>query len=222
MISVLQSARLCVEIYESKPEAWTHYYARPGLVVGHRVLEGYDTFTFMGTANLPGMIRDAMAAVAIWDEDIGMAAAGFVEGLYDFLVWAKPLVTLPIWLQGHSLGGAQARNCAGKMLVAKWNVVGLHVFGSPRPAFANLGRIFDKAGLVRTSWRNRNDPIPEVPPPFPIPFRHTEDWGVMDEHAAPDDLTPFRDHHGPLYLAGAAKVVWPAAPSAPASLVQTV
>ena len=212
MISVLQSAQLCVEVYDSGPSAWAHYYDRPGLTVGHRVVDGYDTLTFKGTDDVPGMIRDAMAAVPIWDEDIGLAAAGFVEGLADVAAWAKDFVALPVWLQGHSLGGAQARNCAGKMIVAGWKVAGLHVFGSPRPSVGgNLARVFDKAGLPRTSWRNRNDPIPEVPPPFPIPFRHTEDYGLMDEHAAPDDLTPFRDHHGPLYLAGAAKVTWPSA-----------
>lgn len=208
MISVLQSALLCQTLYNQNPVDWDNYWTHGEIICAHKRIGEDDTLTYMGSKLVVDWMRDAAAAVPWWDDEIGFVPYGFWLHLDETLAEVMGVITKPLTVQGHSLGGVRAREAVAKMLVRKMPVKSLCVFGSPKPGFANVGRIFDKCGLDRVSFRNRNDPVPLTPPTLEplLPWAHTEPWTVMDEAPADDDLTPLRDHHITLYIAGAGKL----------------
>lgn len=82
----------------------------------------------------------------------------------------------PLYITGHSLGGALATLAAYKMLVYR-DVAALYTFGSPRTAQTELAATIDQA-LRGRSFRvvNSNDVVPRLPPRIPLmmEFRHIE------------------------------------------------
>lgn len=209
MLSVLQSAQLCAEIYRMNRADWLpgHYWEFGDVVCAHRKVGDDDTLTFCGSKVAMDWIRDAEGWPA-WDAELGFCHAGFLRYMDAVLAEVQGVLTGPITVQGHSLGGGRARIAAAKMACRKWNVRRVCVFGSPKPGFANIGRILQKGGVEHASFRNRNDPVPLVPAVIPQ-WQHPEQWLTFDEHADEGDLTPFRDHHMSLYIRGAEKFVAP-------------
>lgn len=208
MITTLQSARLCQTLYAQNAADWDHYWAADGIICAHKVIGDDDTLTYMGSKSVLDWMRDAAAALTWWDDEIGFVPFGFWVGLNDTLAEAQQAIKKPLYVQGHSLGGVRARIAVAKMLVRDMLVERLCVFGSPKPGFANVGRIFDKCGLERVSYRNRNDPVPLTPlTVLPLlPWAHTEPWQALDQAGADDDLDPLRDHHINLYIEGVTKL----------------
>jgi pimeloyl-ACP methyl ester carboxylesterase len=209
MISVLQSAQLCAEVYNMVPANWDHWWQTDEVICAHRVIGDEDTLTFMGSKLVTDWMRDAAAAIPWWDSELGWIPFGFGQGSNDVLAEISQVITNPLTIQGHSLGGVRARIAAAKMLYRGQAVKRLCVFGSPKPGFANVGRIFDKCLLDRDSFRNRNDPVPLTPLTLMplLPWAHTEAWKVMDENDAHrSDLDPLRDHAILDYIAGATKL----------------
>lgn len=89
----------------------------------------------------------------IWDGEEGLKL--FLETL------SAENPTRPMWICGHSLGGALAALCFAGMEQA----TGLYLFGAPRIGDGEFSRIFDN----RPVWRveHGRDPIPLVPPDVP-------------------------------------------------------
>jgi hypothetical protein len=209
-MSDLDSANLCARIYQ--PDAatdpfWSHYWNQDGIVCGHVVTDGVDDIVFRGSDNIPDWIRD-VDAIPIWDKKLGFVHAGFNLGLNDLYQSILKVVGNKIRVKGHSFGAAHACELAGYFAYdaasagVQCPVIDLCTFGQPKPAFANLGRIIAKSGMRHVSYRNRNDPVPLVPPPFPFPFENTEPWISLDAAPEPTDLEPLRDHHIMLYVKG--------------------
>jgi predicted lipase len=119
----------------------------------------------------------------------------------DVLEETKNKLGHKVIITGHSLGAARARVFAALRVVNHLPVDRLCVFGSPRPGFANLARVIQKSGMIHMSFRNRNDPVTEVPTILPQ-WEHTENYILLDEHAIADDYSPLRDHHIELYQRG--------------------
>jgi len=183
---------------------WDHEWRIDGVHVCHRKIEDVDLFAFEGTKAPEDFIRDA-EVFPVWHPMLGFIHAGFLHGEDDVYKSISQVAGKRNCFTGHSLGGAEARVQAGMFVVMGIPVEEVHVFGSPRPGFANLRRVIEKSGMRHVSWRNRNDPIPCVPGILPL-WEHTEAPGGMDQAAAPGDFSPVRDHHVKLYLAGAALV----------------
>ena len=202
MITPLQSAQLCADIYDQDATKWDHYWDRDHVTVGHRIIGGEDTLTFMGSKQVIDFLRDAEGWPS-WDDELGFCHAGFLAGMDDVLEEIAPVITLPLTIQGHSLGGARARIAAAKLIIRKKAPARLHVFGSPKPFFANVARVIQKGMAMGThlSFRNRNDPVPLVPMILPW-WSHTEEWAALDVHADDDELEPTRDHAMALYIKG--------------------
>ena len=154
-------------------------------------------------------IRD-LEAVPIWDSRLGFVHAGFMMGMYDVLAAVALAAVKDIVVTGHSLGGARARILAALLAYSGKPVSQCCVFGSPRPGFANLSRILQKSATPLASYRNYHDPVPLVPaawvPVIGDPWVHPDPWISLEEHSAPDDLEPLRDHHIQRYLDGLAKL----------------
>ncbi|MFE4107661.1 lipase family protein [Almyronema epifaneia] len=131
------------------------------------------------------------------------AHGGFLEGIYN--VWGSALsqdiqslypegkvewkgtagiseaindlaADLPLYLTGHSLGGALATLAAYKALVYR-QVTGLYTFGSPRVVQQPLAEAInaDLAGRLHRVV-NHNDVVPRLPPRLPpiLDFHHVE------------------------------------------------
>lgn len=92
---------------------------------------------------------------------------------------AKPL---PLYITGHSLGGALATVAAASLVKRKFNVQGLYTFGQPRAGdlvFATELNTDLEGKVFR--FVNNNDIVPHVPPPYLPwnPFRIYKHAGQM-------------------------------------------
>ncbi len=114
----------------------------------------------------------------------GRVHKGFLKGLEE--IWGGPdglqifLKDLleekperPLWITGHSLGGALAALCFARIPEAK----GLYLYGAPRVGDKDFLALFEG----RSVWRieNAGDPVPLVPPDIPKLKFNFEDLGGL-------------------------------------------
>lgn len=151
-----------------------------------------STIVCRGSQTADDWLRD-FAAAPIWTP-LGFVHAGMWAGM-DELFEAVKEVQAPT-ITGHSLGGAHARLLAGLFVLAGLPITALVTFASPRPAFPNLKRVIEKAGIPHRNYRFSRDPVPLVPFPLPImPWSHTEEnWVELSGTTAPENVDPLRDH----------------------------
>ena len=196
----LQAAQVCADTYDQAAQ-WDHFWAIEDVLVSHRSIDGLNVFAFRGSQTAVDWLRDA-EGWPMWHDRLGFVHAGVLRGLDAVYEAIKGAAGERNAFVGHSLGGARARVHAAHFVMSGYPVEECHVFGSPRPAFANLRRIIEKSGMKHLSWRNRNDPVPLVPALLPY-WEHTEAYGAFDVPADPKDLDPLRDHHMAHYVEGA-------------------
>lgn len=202
-------ASLCCDIYDSsKKDEWLHYWDQDGggndLHVAHTKIDDTDILVFRGTESLADWIAD-VEAWPTYHRQLGFLHFGFALYADAILEETTPLLGGRVVITGHSLGGARARILAAHRIVNNLPVDQVCVFGSPKPGFANVSRVIQKSGIVHTSFRNRNDPVPLVPGILPM-WVHSEDWTVLDAAPAESNLEALRDHSSSLYLAGS--IAW--------------
>ena len=124
-------------------------------------------------------LRDLLTDVdLIWSRDpAGRVHRGFKRALDS--VWSglsahlETLAPRPIWLTGHSLGGALA-TLAAHHLGAR--AAGLYTYGCPRVGDQAFAR-----GVHCPAWRvvNSNDIVPRLPP---VPYRPVGRLCYLDRH----------------------------------------
>ncbi|MDF3127966.1 lipase family protein [Kiritimatiellaeota bacterium B1221] len=117
-------------------------------------------------------VKTDLNALPVAFEKGGKVHGGFLAGLEE--VWggengleqkvqalAKANPQRPIWITGHSLGGALAALCFARLPAA----TGLYLYGSPRVG----DQTFIQANMGRPIFRieNATDPVPLVPPDIP-------------------------------------------------------
>lgn len=198
MIPHLTLATLCNDIYAGQ-NGFDHYWVGDDVVVGLKVVDGANVIVLRGSVTTEDWMRDG-AAVPVWHAGLGFLHAGFASGMDNvFTEICKVLDDKPIEITGHSLGGARARILTGLFAVNKIQVQQLCTFGSPKPAFINLARVIEKAGILHSSYRNRRDVVPTLPLFLPM-WQHTEPWHVVDAAPAEDNLQALRDHSCALYV----------------------
>jgi triacylglycerol lipase len=138
---------------------------------------------FRGTEkNLEDWLTDADARQLAppWagaGEDIGIHR-GFHEALehvWDEIVNLLSEARRPIWITGHSLGGALAVLAASRLARERpaLQVAGVYTFGQPRVG----NGVWTKTLPLQLQQRifryvNDNDIVPLVPPPLPIDYQH--------------------------------------------------
>ncbi len=96
------------------------------------------------------------------------------EGLSQYLQdLEQKFPKRPLWITGHSLGGALATLCFARTPKAK----GLYVFGAPRVGDNDFVRLLEN----RPAWRieNAQDPVPLVPPDVPSIKFNFADLGTL-------------------------------------------
>ena len=112
------------------------------------------------------------------NEDILEVVSGLRASHSESMRDASPL---PIFVTGHSLGGALAILCALEFSRSKFNVAGVYTFGQPRVGNRAFARLYNGApapcsgmagclGDITFRVVNENDIVPRVPLPFG--YRH--------------------------------------------------
>lgn len=201
MISDLDLARACADIYSDNPSLDfidNGLKSGTGVFVGIKKLPDVDVIVFRGSDDIPDWFRDFEAPMI--STDLGNVHEGFYEGLQavhailDEHTRPNPVIT------GHSLGAAHAA-IYGAMLVHYFDdPTKIALFGCPRPGAQQLADIL--IGVPITSYRNRHDPVTEVPVPFPPRLLYTHVCPLIpcagQVYKPIED--PFRDHDINSYL----------------------
>ena len=107
-------------------------------------------------------------------ETVGRVHRGFkreVDDLWPMLETALMDNEKPLWICGHSLGGAMATICAGRCLLSHidTNPAELYTFGSPR---VGNRRYVSFVQLKHFRFVNNNDIVTRVPPGW-LGYRHS-------------------------------------------------
>jgi triacylglycerol lipase len=72
--------------------------------------------------------------------------------------------SLPLWITGHSLGGAMATLAGAELIQADEPFYGIYTFGAPRTGDRDFARIFNvEAGKRTFRFQNNNDIVTRVP-----------------------------------------------------------
>src|SRR5688572_20852694 len=127
-------------------------------------------------------------------------------------------VRKPVWITGHSLGGALATLMAFRLKPLTPNVVGLYTFGAPRVGNKEFRSAFLSKGFKYGRWVNDRDPAPVLPPEWMnfvqigTMHRIKSDGGVNFDSSGsyPFDATQIGDHFMLNYL----KNIWKELPAA--------
>jgi len=110
----------------------------------------------------------------------------------------------PLWITGHSLGGALALLAAAKFLHKHKSVSGVYNFGQPKVGnFVFCDHIDERLRFYR--YVNHNDAVPGLPP---VEFKHCgviryfDSQGVLQSNETDRSIlsTSFQDHHMENYL----------------------
>lgn len=133
-----------------------------------KIFGDYQVVAFRGTetdklitgAGIWDVITD-MRIIPWYDKDLGWMHSGFLSGGRASAEELKEHLsrTKPIYLTGHSLGGALSLVVAGKLKAAGFDVVEWVGFGSPKAQFWS-SRVHN---VTQTNYRHCSDAVPLKP-----------------------------------------------------------
>lgn len=179
---------------------------------------------------------NALTAVA---ETVGKVHRGFkseVDEIWPHIEKALEANRKPLWLCGHSLGGAMANICSSRAMLSyiKTEPVGVFTYGSPR---VGCKKYVSHVKLPHYRWVNNNDIVTRVPPMF-LGYRHSGTEMYIDRHGRLKDIKGWRrvsdrlqgfisglkrfkidqlsDHSAPNYIDAIFKIVRAREPNPPA------
>jgi triacylglycerol lipase len=122
--------------------------------------EEYVVAAFRGTAEIADWL-DNLNAVAT-PGPLGEVHTGFHRALMD--IWLQMKTTIrtfrrtsdklpdrPLWITGHSLGGAMATLAAATLIQADETFYGTYTFGSPQVGDRDFARTFNVEAKKRSS-----------------------------------------------------------------------
>jgi hypothetical protein len=200
--SDLSLARICLS---SETDASGFDYidngADTGVWFGVVKQQGFDIVCFRGSITVEDWMHDVQAEM-IAIPGVGLVHAGFAQNI--LFVKAK-IATVsrpnPV-VCGHSLGATRAAIYAG-LLAARLHDEPQKValFGCPRPGGHDLVKACENLNI--TSYKNRNDPVTDVPLPLPdLPYEQVRPFIAIDGMVDYSLPPPFHDHHIINYIKG--------------------
>jgi triacylglycerol lipase len=135
-------------------------------------------------------VRANANAVMATVGSLGRVHSGFNREVADLWPALKPLLRgtqLPMWICGHSLGGAMATIAAYRCRTSSLALQPqeLHTFGSPR---VGCGRYTAGSGITHYRWVHNNDIVTRVPPVL-MGYRHGGHEIYIDRHGRISKLT---------------------------------
>ena len=117
-----------------------------------------------GTCTIGGWLLDSEAWLEGHPRFPGKVHHGFAKGADEVATWVGSAVSKekPVWVTGHSLGGAIATLTAFSLHLGGWNVAPVYTFGCPHvgdPEFAGVvARDIESYRVV-----NDDDIVPHLP-----------------------------------------------------------
>lgn len=200
-------AGFCGAIYQpSAPLAgFDHYDAGmdDGVCWGLKKLIGCDVLIFRGSLTLTDWLDD-FRALAV-PSRIGHVHRGFYAGMERVAIEAKPMLSQPVIVTGHSLGAARAAIMTAIMVVDGLAPIARVVFGEPKPGLMDLAAIVGK--IPARSYRNgdalHHDLVTDVPFSFP-PLQYVHPTPIVPVCCRPrgdefEAMGVFAWHHIELY-----------------------
>lgn len=129
----------------------------------------YIVYSFRGTDEAKDWLTNVNAFPDEWNG--GKYHRGFSRGFdkvweaLDDAYWEKRRAQRrPVFLAGHSLGGALATCCAGLFNYRDWPFMGLYTFGSPRCVEKHTSRVFNMESKEKTfRFQNSSDIVTRMP-----------------------------------------------------------
>lgn len=195
MLTDLAAAKLCQAVYAGNSSIWDKWIEAGGITVGIKQDAVCTIVVFRGSANGEDWLRD----LDEFPEEhpiLGHVHSGFLEGMDAFYAVLRPFLHGNVYLTGHSLGAAHACILAGLMrdypLLQR-----VILFGCPRPGFAHLKRLVTAVCGSIASYRNRSDPVPEVPYLLGLYKHVVEPTQLM---SPTDPFNPALEHSIDLYV----------------------
>ena len=195
MITDLNAAKLCQAVYTGPSASWDKWLEVDGVAAGIMQDRVSTTIAFRGSANVEDWLRD----LDEFPEEhpiLGHVHSGFLEGMDAFYGDLRPFLNGKVYITGHSLGAAHACILAG--LMREYPLIERVVlFGCPRPGFAHLKRLVTAVCGSIASYRNRSDPVPEVPYLLGLYQHVVEPTQLM---SPTDPFNPALEHSIDLYV----------------------
>ena len=169
-------ATACALAYPECPwpdsQEWACLSIAPGshaTLLRHLPLTGLATnvIAFRGTDSPSDWFTDGRAYQGQFQCYPGHVHVGFALHAESLWKWVQERVRIfvagPVWLTGHSLGGATATLLSHRLAAAGVTVAPVYTFGSPRVGNASFA-----AGYTQVQWRivDSIDAVPHAPPFF--------------------------------------------------------
>lgn len=174
MLTQAQLAAMVAASYSQKADVAT----RDGAMAMLRPVGDEFVVVLPGTHLNDGAqtVLDALADLSAWPAwrgPLGFCHSGFSSG--GEALWREIAPIIPrakrLVLAGHSLGAAHALYLGAKNAAAGLAPCRISAFEPPRVGMAMFGWHVRKA-LQVYACRFGDDPVPLLPPMFPIPFHH--------------------------------------------------
>ncbi len=133
-----------------------------GFVAVHRSMA---IVAFRGTVSVGNALTDVETALVRHDVFPGLIHWGFARAVDAVYPTVRVLLTaldrkLPIWVTGHSLGGAMASLVSHRLAREGFPVRAVYTYGSPRPGDRHFR---DAYHLPNYRFVNDNDLVPHLP-----------------------------------------------------------
>lgn len=140
--------------------------------------EEYVVYAFTGTNEIGDWLTNIRAFPDDWIG--GQYHRGFAESFQaiwpelEKVYWMKRRQKKrPVFITGHSLGGALATCCAALFNDEDWPYMGLYTFGSPRCVGKHAARVFNIESKDKTfRFQNSSDIVTRMPSRA-MGYRHT-------------------------------------------------
>lgn len=151
------------------------------LIAWRGTSSGKDVRTDLKFHKVPFLTADESGTSAFSVCDIktthhGYVHRGFLSAVSsvwpNLLNWIRTVYEgQPIFIMGHSLGGANAVVSAMRLDLAGYNVTAVYTFGCPRVGDIKFARLFDER-IRHYRYVNHNDVVTRLPPSITF-ARHT-------------------------------------------------
>lgn len=190
MVNDIEFVKACAATYQAKtPDVYGPIHGAYALT--SRASDGTRLIAFRGSVTPHDWMIDAEALPSKKDEELGYCHSGFVESVDEILPHFEMFLahSTPVYITGHSLGGADAVGLAVKLHLHGYNVKRVVTFGAPK--FGSVKFWALSLPLAITQYRFGNDPIPTIPSGFRYLYTRTQTAVGTPCHT----IDPFACHH---------------------------
>lgn len=203
MLSDRQCCEFAAATYDSSA-IWDHVWqgdTDDQVYITLKKTPGYDVVSCRGSVTGLDWLRDGDARPYLF-VPFGMVHDGFFLGIPQAYSEIKPLITQPVVVVGHSLGGAHAQEIAGMFVTDDVLPAKVCCFGSPKVGYQKFAEVVAPIPNY-TLYKNGPDYVTDVPLTLPLlPFMHARPLTEINVTPTTNELSLFAFHAISLYKEG--------------------